>query len=112
LWEAPGETAAHLAHWRALIHLLVAPSSSNWRSGTPQGLNKKTLGFEITAQQRDQLASVLEELRGRDDLLDALCAAAALPPAQYPDDQWKVVKALFRILRQAMIELKLLFARQ
>ncbi len=112
LHNAPGETAEYLDHWRALIHLLVAPSMSAWRSGSPSGLNKRTAGFEITTADRARLSAIIDALRGRDDLLQALFEVASLPPAKYPDEQWVVAKALFRILRQAMVELKLLFAER
>jgi ATP-dependent helicase/nuclease subunit A len=35
-----------------------------------------------------------------------------LPPAKYPDEQWEVAKALFRVLRRALAELRLLFAER
>ncbi len=35
-----------------------------------------------------------------------------LPPAQYPQEQWKVAKALFRLLSRALVELQLVFAER
>ena len=35
-----------------------------------------------------------------------------LPPAVYPPEQWRVAKALFRVLSRALAELQLVFARR
>ncbi|HWZ52352.1 MAG TPA: UvrD-helicase domain-containing protein [Granulicella sp.] len=104
----PGTTADDLPHWRALAHMLVAPSSQTWR----KGLNVNHLGFMVTALEKQQLTALIQQFEGRDDLLRALCRLGPLPPATYPADQWIVAKALFRILNHALVELKLVFAQR
>jgi len=57
----------------------------------------------------------LEKARPR--LEDAMIYLArelgeAAPTGGYPEEQWKVAKALFRLLRQALAELKVLFAER
>ncbi len=109
LRTTPGQTVEHLAHWRALIHLLLT-KDSKWRSS--KGVNKKTVGFEIGVSERAQLGAILDSLRDRNDLLQVLIEVVSLPPVKYPEEQWAVTKALFRILSRALVELKLLFAER
>ena len=103
----PGTGATDLEHWRALIHLMVSPSSGTWR----RSFAKNVMGFETTPAQKRALRAVLEEVAHRDDLLRAIENVDRLPPARYPQEQWEVAKALFRVLRRALIELQLVFAQ-
>jgi ATP-dependent helicase/nuclease subunit A len=104
----PGTSAADLEHWRALIHLMVAPSSGTWR----RSFAKHVMGFETTPAQKRTLRALLEEVTHRDDLLQAIKKVDRLPPAKYPQEQWVMAKALFRVLRRALIELQLVFAQR
>jgi len=104
----PGTAAVDLEHWRALIHLMVAPSSGTWRRNFP----KNAMGFETTPAQKRALRALLEEVSHRDDLLQAIKKVDRLPPVKYPLEQWVMAKALFRVLRRALIELQLVFAQR
>jgi ATP-dependent helicase/nuclease subunit A len=104
----PGTGAADVEHWRALIHLMVAPSSGTWR----RSFAKNVMGFETTPAQKRALRALLEEVAHRDDLLQAIKRVDRLPPAKYPQEQWVMAKALFRVLRRALIELQLVFAQR
>ena len=104
--QSPEALANHLAHWRALVHLLLTPSSKTWR----RGFNVNHVGFKTGAAHRARLKEMVEALEDRDDVLQALCQVSALPPARYPEDQWRVAKALFRVLSHALVELQLVFA--
>ncbi|HUZ96230.1 MAG TPA: UvrD-helicase domain-containing protein [Edaphobacter sp.] len=105
LHTAPEESAEHLAHWRALIHLLTK-SDGGWRSG----FRNNWLKFEIDKNDAARLKAFVEELSDRDDILAAIQAINYLPPAKYPQEQWVVAKALFRVLSHALAELQLVFA--
>ena len=108
LAAAPGETAEHLAHWRALIHLLTT-STNTWRK--ERGLTGRNLQFDYDRKlHHPRLVAILNDLAHRDDLLVAFERVKTLPPSTYPADQWKVARALFRILRHALLELQLVFA--
>ncbi len=112
LRNAPGETADHLAHWKALIHLL-ATGSNGWRK--EKGLNKRTIGvhdYNRKSPYHGILGDILEAWSQRDDLLTAFGKVRCLPPAKYPPEQWLVAKALFRILQRALVELQLVFAQR
>jgi len=107
LHTTPEESAEHLAHWRALIHLLTK-SDGGWRSG----FRGNWLKFEIEKSDAARLKALVEELRHRDDILTAIQEVNYLPPAKYPQEQWVVAKALFRVLRQALAELQIVFAER
>jgi ATP-dependent helicase/nuclease subunit A len=102
----PSANAADLEHWRALIHLMVTPSSGTWR----KSFAKNTIGFETTPNQKKSLRLILDEVAHREDLLRSIERVNCLPPATYPHEQWVVAKALFRVLSQALAELQLVFA--
>lgn len=103
----PGETAEHLAHWRALIHLLTT-SDGSWRSG----FRSNWLQFDIDKHDAARLKDLAAELHDRDDILAAIKAVNCLPPAKYPHEQWAVAKALFRVLSRTLVELQLVFAER
>ena len=107
LHTAPEETAEHLAHWRALIHLLTK-GDGDWRSG----FRSNWLGFDLDKNDAARLGALVTELRDRDDVLAAIRAINSLPPAKYPQEQWVVAKALFRVLSRALVELQLVFAER
>ncbi|MEO6910429.1 MAG: UvrD-helicase domain-containing protein, partial [Edaphobacter sp.] len=107
LHSAPEETAEDLAHWRALVHLLTK-SDGGWRSG----FRSNWLGFELDKNDAARLKDLVTELSERDDVLAAIQRIHRLPPAKYPQEQWVVAKALFRVLRRALAELQLVFAER
>jgi ATP-dependent helicase/nuclease subunit A len=104
--EPPEAVAEHLEHWVALIWL-VLKKDGDWRKSYSQNV----LGFEISKRDAAQLKQLVEEIQS-DGLQDALAGVLALPPAKYPDEQWSVAKALFLVLRRALVELRLLFAER
>ncbi len=104
----PTTDAADLAHWRALLHLFVTPSGGRWR----KSFAKNTMGFEMTSEQKQALKSLLDEIAHREDLLPAIEKVNRLPSANYPEEQWIVAKALFRVLSRALAELKVVFAHR
>jgi ATP-dependent exoDNAse (exonuclease V) beta subunit len=104
----PCADAEDLEHWRALVHLMVTPSKGTWR----RSFAKTTMGFETTPQQKKVLKALLEQVAHRDDLLRLIERVDRLPPATYPQEQWEVAKALFRVLRRALAELQLVFAQR
>jgi ATP-dependent helicase/nuclease subunit A len=107
LRTAPGETAEHIAHWRALIHLLTT-KEGGWRAG----FRSNWLFFEIEKHHAARLKELAQQLNERDDLLAVMKRVKALPPAEFPPEQWDVAKALFRILQRALIELQFVFAER
>jgi ATP-dependent helicase/nuclease subunit A len=105
--SSPGETAEDLEHWQALIHLLTK-ASGEWRSG----FRSDWLKFELEKTHAARLKSLVEDLRERDDVLRAINRVNSLPPRKYPQEQWVVAKALFRVLSRALAELQIVFAER
>lgn len=105
--EPPAARAEALEHWRALIDLVLKPSNNEWRSG----FNHNHIGVKLPKDAVSQLKTLIAEMNS-ERLRQALVAVRALPPARYPEDQWRVAKALFVILRHALAELKVLFAER
>ena len=104
---APDTGADELQHWRALIHLLVTKSWA-WR----KGFSKNLLGFEASKDEKKKLKELRERIEHREDVLEAMRRVNGLPPARYPQDQWTVAKALFRVLGRALAELQIVFAER
>ena len=107
-YTPPEASIEDLDHWRALLHLLVKSSDERWRSS----LSKNTLGFEIDKLGRERLRELITAAKQTPGLLAAIIRVMRLPSAHYPEEQWKVVKALFRVLREAVTELQTAFARE
>jgi ATP-dependent exoDNAse (exonuclease V) beta subunit len=107
LRRVPAETAEDLDHWRALAHLLLTKDGT-WRSSFARNF----LRFEIDKYQVSRLQDIVGQLREIDGLPEALKEIATLPPPKYPPEQWRVAKALFRILYRALAELQVVFAER
>lgn len=110
--HAPGAEVPEHGRWCALLGLLLTKDGS-WR-GKTFAINH--MGFEVPKADKPWLQDLIAHLQAEDDrrpgLREILCAVRTLPPAQYPDDQWRMVKALFRVLRRALAELNALFAER
>ncbi len=71
----------------------------------------KRHGFPADARaEKARLLGLIGELKKVDGLEDTLAAAASLPPARYTEDDWRIVRACFALLRQAAGELTVVFA--
>jgi len=104
--QPPSEKAHDLEHWVALAHLLIKPSTPrDWR----KAVSGNIVRFEILRHHQADLKSIIAQLDGHEELLKALSALTTLPPATYPQEQWQVVKALFRVLSRALVELQFVF---
>jgi ATP-dependent exoDNAse (exonuclease V) beta subunit len=108
--DPPEAVAEHLDHWLALLGLLFT-KGDEWRSS----FNINQVGFAMGKSEKAELAQILDAFKSHADadrMRDALCAIRTLPPTRYPDEQWVVAKALFRVLRHALAELRLLFSER
>ena len=104
----PQPCSADLEYWRALVHVVIAPTQKSWR----KSVDARVFGVKPSAAAKSALLRIISRLDDRDDLLGLLREVAELPPACYPADQWRVAKALFRVLNRAMVELQLVFAER
>ena len=102
----PAEAAEHLDHWQALIHLLLT-RDGGWR----KSFNVNVVKFEMSKSEKSTLQAFIDT-HNSDELSETLHTLRNLPPSRYPDDQWQVTKSLFRVLRRALAELKVLFSER
>jgi ATP-dependent helicase/nuclease subunit A len=71
----------------------------------------RRLGFP--KEHRDQklrLEDLIEQLAEVDGLQETLCGIRGLPPARYTEEDWKIIRACFLLLRHAAGELRAAFA--
>lgn len=102
--EAPQAFGRDLERWKALASLLIT-GGNDWR----KSYNRNHLGLELTRADQARISEISEKLNGDKDVLAALVAVSSLPGTRYSDTQWALLKALFRVLAQAQLELKLVF---
>ena len=102
--ELPEARAEDLDRWLALLHLLFT-KEGEWRKSFRPGHLKFNISYEDGNVLRDIVSRMQTE-----EIAEALKSIRRLPPARFPDEQWRVAKALFRLLRHALAHLKVLFA--
>ena len=104
--HVPDCTHDELEAWRALAQQLLT-GGGEWRK--PGGVNKN-LGYPARSAAKAAKQALLSRLAENEPLRLVLGEVSCLPDALYPAEQWRVAKALFRLLKWGIVELKLLFA--
>jgi ATP-dependent helicase/nuclease subunit A len=104
----PGSGPQDVDGWRAIAELVLTGSGSvrkqvNVRQGFPPGDD---------GGRKASMHGLLETVAGKQDFVAALARVRELPPANYSDDQWDVLLALFRLLPLATAELRRLCLEQ
>jgi len=80
-------------------------------SGAMRKKVDKNLGFPSDRKlEKARIMALIAQLGALQGFEAALCEANNLPPAQYTDDDWRIVQACFTVLRRASGELKVVFA--
>jgi ATP-dependent exoDNAse (exonuclease V) beta subunit len=102
LGEAPDDSP--LGTWRSLCNVVLT-GEDKWRKQLT-----KTCGFPTQYPTQKQAGlKLIAALQEKDGLLEALQAVRKLPPAQFTDAQWEVLRAFLQTLRLAVGQLKLTF---
>jgi ATP-dependent exoDNAse (exonuclease V) beta subunit len=95
---------AHHAHVNLATLLLTG-------EGTFRKQVDKRLGFPADyKREKGRILELIAKLAAVPGLEAALAAVHKLPSAGYTEDEWKIVKACFTLLRQAAGELQIVFA--
>jgi ATP-dependent helicase/nuclease subunit A len=99
------------AEWEALPCFLLS-AKNEWRKRAT-----KAEGFPVGTREpghknNEKFLKLIRELRVIPGLLDAMCELRSLPPARFTDAQWNLLQQLFRTLRYASGELRVVFAEQ
>ena len=107
LSEKPGSDVTSVDTWGAISHLLLTQKGDFRKAIT------KNNGFPANAkEQKEGIKGIIEQLSQVDGLAACLHRVRGLPPAQYSDEQWEILTALFRLLPQAVGELRVLFGQR
>ena len=99
----PPPTADRLPCWRALADLLLT-KDGNWRKGV-----NKNQGFPAGCDEKEPMKALLETLSAHPEAAAALHNLRSLPDPVYRDTEWRVIGALFQVLRHAAAHLQLVF---
>jgi ATP-dependent helicase/nuclease subunit A len=104
--SAPQAAVEHLQHWLWLANLCFT------KAGEPRKLFDGRSGFPpgIPAAIKQRAALIAAEVCEDSLLRDGLFTLRTLPPTQFSDEEWGLAKAMFRLLHQAVLELRLAFA--
>ncbi|NKC15611.1 MAG: AAA family ATPase [Gammaproteobacteria bacterium] len=112
--EDASAPAGELARWRMLADFVLLKNSAEVRSrvtrneGVP---GKGAVGDKNKAvAHKEAVLSVLEAVRTRPALVAALDEVRHLPEPYYCEQQWRIVGALWRVLRMAAAHLQLEFS--
>lgn len=97
--------------WAALPCFLLS-AEDQWRRQAT-----KREGFPATKgkpgnEHNQKFLELVQELQSIPGLLEALRDLRCLPPAHFANDQWNLLQQLFRTLRYASAELRVVFAEQ
>ncbi len=109
--ELPTPDASAVDSWRNLCEFLL--TNGEWRKAGGFNVSR---GFpNHTAEQRwmkGRMGNFLAKLQQIPGLREALCEAHGLPEPRYEKRQWETLRHIFMVLRQAVVELRVLFAEK
>jgi ATP-dependent helicase/nuclease subunit A len=108
LADAPAlSSTMPIEHWHALCDFVL--TGKQWR----KAVNVRN-GFPASGRDARERKQAMEQLllwlQHTPHLLDALCAIRRVPPTTYTEEQWTTLRNIFTVLRQAVAELKVVFA--
>ena len=103
----PGTECSHLPYWVALIALVMTKDKDGWR----KSYQSNHVNLIIPKPVQAELKELVDSIRSP-ELSAAIEDVRSAPSPPYPPEQWVVAKALFRLLRNALGELRLVFAEE
>jgi ATP-dependent helicase/nuclease subunit A len=97
------EDARHA--WLALANLLLT------NDGAFRKQVNKTQGFPADRNtEKNRLLTLIQRLKGLESFEAQLADLRSLPPARYTEEDWTIVQSCFAVIRQAAVELRVVFA--
>ena len=100
----PAAESEFLHAWKAMLRLLVR-GNGEWRASFAVNV----IGVVTSRQQREDLNDLVTSLRSHPELTASIVSCLKLPDPVYPESDWAVVKALFRVLHAAVTDLTQVF---
>ena len=102
-----------IEHWRCLADFLLT-KEGEWRRDfrAPDGFPTEKKGGPPARRAKEKIEFVLARLRQIPELDAILHSIRRLPPATYSDDQWTTLRNVFTVLRQAVADLRIVFAER
>ncbi len=97
-----------LEHWHCVCDFLLT-GDNEWRKSIDKRQGFPATGREAK-QRKNAMKVLLQSLQHTPQLLPALCAIRDLPPPKYTEPQWTTLRNVFTVLRQAVADLKVVFA--
>jgi ATP-dependent exoDNAse (exonuclease V) beta subunit len=109
----PGAATDDVPHWRGLAEFLLTGKCEPRKSFTVAvGVLAQDKKRPELAALKARIQSVAEEFARHEELWEPLDATRALPPREYQDAEWTVLKSLLLVVRLAAAELKFVFAER
>jgi ATP-dependent exoDNAse (exonuclease V) beta subunit len=102
--DLPGTGPESIAAWNWLAGFLLT-DSGEWRKQV-----NKNHGFLPKTREKVAMDDLLRDLAGRDELRSALASVRGLPDPAFDEQQWRVMEAVFDVLRRSVAELNVVFA--
>jgi ATP-dependent exoDNAse (exonuclease V) beta subunit len=90
--------------WSWLASFLLT-DGGEWRKQV-----NKNHGFLPRTREKAAMEHLLRDLAGFEDFRCALAAVRSLPDPEFDDQQWRVMQAVFDVLRRSVAELNVVFA--
>ena len=107
----PGTGVDDVPHWQGLAEFLLTAK------GEPRKSYDVRVGVQAADRKRPERAALKAQIQAatdqfarHEDLWEPLAATRELPPGEYQDTEWMVLKSLLLVLRLAAAELKSVFA--
>lgn len=119
MWEIPECIPDELGTWHGIAELLLTKTgdfrkTADKRIGFPTGPDRPGGGNPdkaYFARQKSGFKGLLSEISGCREFAEALHAVRVLPEPYYTEEQWRLVEALFGILKLSVAHLHLVFEK-
>ncbi len=109
----PGSGIDDVPHWRGLAEFLLTGKGQPRRSfNVAVGVLKQDGKRPELAVLKARIQAMAEEFARHEELWGPLDATRELPPCEYQDAEWTVLKSLLLVVRLAAAELKFVFAER
>jgi len=112
LQSLPPGNAEALPVWRALASMLLTADNKKLRKRDLKGAALAGLNADDKRAINARAHTLLTELAAADGCGDCLIAVAGLPDADFSESEWQLLQSLLEVLKSALAELRLIFARE